>query len=231
MTATYKSQKHLSLALQGALLIWLVQNLLMVSVWLDALPMGVLGALWPLFTLSLLVLLIGFPVFFSRATKNLEAMGVAGLGYSSRQAAWSFFIPLVRWVRPYRIATELVRASTAAREEGYTTSWMTAPAAPRWVLGWFVAFMASTVSIRMSPGLLTDSDSWGRGMDGFLIFMSVLLVVKVLALGPAALLARRLVVTIHEGQEAMANPTPTDDGALLREGLGHVTTETPASVA
>ena len=223
MAATYKSQKHLTLALQGALLIWLAQNLLMVMVWLDVAPMEVLKPFGLFGLASFLTLIIGFPVFFSRASKNLSALGVSGLGYSSRQAAWSFFIPIVRWVRPYRVAAELVRASTHKAEDGYATSWMSS-ATPRWVLGWFVAFMASTVSIRMSPGYLTEA--WGHGMDGFVIFMATMIAVKVLALGPAVVWARKLLVTIHEGQEALANPQPADEGKLLREGISHVAGQT-----
>lgn len=229
MTApSYKSQKPLIIALQVSLVIWLVQSILLVLVWLEAAPISGLSVYSLPGLAASLILTIGFPVFFSRATKNLGALGVSGLNYSSGQAAWSFFIPFVNLVRPYRVARDLVRASLAGKPNGYSTGWLSGPAAPRWVLGWFVAFMCAHINIKMTPGYLAEG--WGKGYDGFLIFMTVALALKVLAFGPGVILARRLLVTIHEAQEAMANPPPVDDGELLREGLGHVA-EQPASTA
>ena len=70
--------------------------------------------------LGLLLTFVAAAVFFSiwlhRAVRNLRGLGRTGMEFTPAGAVASFYIPFVFWVRPYRVLTELWRASDPAPE-------------------------------------------------------------------------------------------------------------------
>jgi Domain of unknown function (DUF4328) len=59
-------------------------------------------------SLSIIATIVFFILWYRRAYNNLRRIGVRTLEYSETDAAWSFFIPFVNLVRPFKIVREIV---------------------------------------------------------------------------------------------------------------------------
>jgi hypothetical protein len=54
---------------------------------------------------------LAFPMWLYRANQNLRAFRAEALDFTPGQAVGSFFIPLINFVRPYAVLSEVWRAS------------------------------------------------------------------------------------------------------------------------
>jgi hypothetical protein len=74
--------------------------------------------------IALIVAATLFGIWLHRAVRNLTGLGRVGMTYSPAAAVGSFYIPFVSVVRPYRVLTELWRASDP-RPEADGSAWRT----------------------------------------------------------------------------------------------------------
>lgn len=81
---------------------------------------------------------IGFTVWFYRAHKNLQVLGVEEADYSPGWAAGSFFVPILNLFRPFQVAREIWKASNPDVDPG--TDWTETPT-PAFIKWWWGLFL------------------------------------------------------------------------------------------
>jgi uncharacterized protein DUF4328 len=91
--------------------------------------------------------------------QNLSASRIVGLDYGASAAVWSFFIPFVNLVRPYRVMREAWRASAAiAHGEPIPSDWDTADA--HWMIGlWWTSLLLGNGFARAASRVLGETPS------------------------------------------------------------------------
>ena len=104
-----------------------------------------------------LITAIAHCIWTNRSASNTIALGATGQTYTPNWSVGWFFIPLANIIMPYRVATEIVAASTPGYEG---TAWksLTAPGFLGWWWGCYIlSGMISNASTRMvlsdDPGL------------------------------------------------------------------------------
>ncbi len=69
-------------------------------------------------TVSLVVAVITFLLWYSRAYRNVIAMGIRAPRYGTRWAVWYWFIPIVLLFRPKQVVNDIYRGSDPAMPYG-----------------------------------------------------------------------------------------------------------------
>ena len=131
----------------GFLALSMVASLLTISIVHDYFFMGfppvVLGG-------SLLAAVVGagcvvsFLVWFSRSYRNLRALGAEGLEYSPGVAVGWWFVPVVIFWKPFRVAVEIWKASDPTTRKNDLASRARVPTPALlaiWWMGWLTALV------------------------------------------------------------------------------------------
>lgn len=103
-----------------------------------------------------IVLIISFLMWIYRAHSNLMALGAGGLKYSPGWAVGWYFVPFMNLVRPYKVMSELWRASDPSIDSREVLSWKNQWEDPL-VLLWWISFMGGNVLGKISESMSGDS--------------------------------------------------------------------------
>lgn len=111
---------------------------------------------------------VAFLLWFYRMHKNLFALRVDGLRFSSDWAVGCFFIPILNLFRPYQVAAEIVKGSNSTHSSVGNESWKTSPI-PVIVIVWWGLFLLSSLLSVVAGFIVVE----GFGGDTFRYFLSV----------------------------------------------------------
>lgn len=196
----------------GFLALSMVVSLLTISIVHDYFFIG-----FPPFVLggSLLGALVGagcvisFLAWFSRSYRNLRALGAAGLEYSPGVAVGWWFVPLVNFWKPFRVAVEIWRASDPTRLKSDLAS-RAGMATPALLAIWWMAWLTALVldNLVAAPDRVT--------YQGEVVTLPMVVAAGFDIL--AAALAMAVILEIdrrqsmrHESVAAMSQPTSNHD--------------------
>lgn len=101
---------------------------------------------------TFVVATVTFIVWFSRAYRNLEALGATGLRYGKGWAIGAWFVPFLNLVRPKQITNDIWRASDpeAAPDQGIDWREKSVPGfLAVWWGVWIVSISASNLAARL----------------------------------------------------------------------------------
>ena len=101
------------------------------------------------------VIAVTFIAWLHRARINVRAFGCRRFRYPRIWAIIGFFIPILNFFRPYQVVSEVWRASDPRAVET-PMAWISMPVS-RYVLAWWVTFLASAFLEVVAAGLVTNS--------------------------------------------------------------------------
>jgi hypothetical protein len=139
--------------------------------------------------------IVVFLVWFHRAYKNLPALGIRRLRYTSGWAVGAWFVPFLNLVRPKAIANDLWKASDPDLP-GETADWRS-NAVSGLVHWWWAVYLLSIITVTITIGEIDTLDRQDAGNSRIDAARSVLSVV-------AAVLAIKVVGGITERQRQRA---------------------------
>jgi len=169
---------------------------------------GVYGALLGLASviclLFSLIAVVFFFIWIHRTHRNLPSLGASGLEYSPAWAVSGFFIPLVNLFLPFRVVTEIWKASDPKADISDGLAWKSAPTSP--LISYWWALLLILFPVTSIVAWITDPDLafyHPQPMLGSLVLVWYLLYIL------AAILAKRLVKNIDTRQEEKHRRTST----------------------
>ena len=136
-----------------------------------------------------------FLVWFSRAYKNLPALGIRRLRFTAGWAVGAWFVPFLNLVRPKTITNDLWRTSDPDLPPEPTAAWRDRPVSG--IVHWWGAiylFSIISVTFDIGDGQIDQRDATFARLDAFRNVLSFV----------AALLAIRVVGGITERQRQRA---------------------------
>ena len=156
-----------------------------------------------------------FCVWINRANKNVRALGAQGMRHAPGWCVGSFFVPIVNLFVPYKAVHEIYQASDPAADRSNWIRSRVSPDVGRWWGCWIVSCILGQITFRLAmsddPAMLVSS-AWLGVLAGILAI-------------PSALLAIRVVRTIHERQEQKAarlwQMQSASAGPFAQEPLAH----------
>src|SRR5262249_47302737 len=157
-------------------------------------------------SLQLAVLIVTAVLFirwFSRAYKNLRALGAYGLRYSAGWAIGAWFVPILNIWRPKQIANDIWRASDPSAPPEQGVSWRTR-AVPPLLTFWWILWIASIYVGNQELRTAFSEDTPENLQNGDYIDIAS----AVLDIGAAAL-AIAVVVALTRRQQARASALAT----------------------
>lgn len=110
------------------------------------------GAASTVYTITLILSVITFLLWFSRAYRNLGALGVRELRYSPAWAVGSWFVPILSLFRPKQAINDIWRASDPDREAAIAEPGKGAvsPLLHWWWAIWLLSNWVGTLAVRLS---------------------------------------------------------------------------------
>jgi hypothetical protein len=141
------------------------------------------------------VIAVAFIAWLHRCRINVRAFGCRRLRYPRIWTIIGFFIPLLNFFRPYQVVAEVWRASDPRAVET-PVAWISMPVS-RYVLAWWVMFLANAFLEIQAAGLVTHS-----GVTAVDLFAARILgVLAGIASASSAVLAYLVISGIEESQE------------------------------
>jgi len=131
--------------------------------------------------------IVAFLLWFYRAYKNLDLAGVNTL-YAPGWAIGSFFVPILNWIRPYRIMEEiwqenagLIKASNAAgspveEQPGSLLKWWW----ECWVLSWLSLLADSKISSLSPAVVMSPSREVMVWLHSFFTLLAAIFAIRVI---------------------------------------------------
>jgi len=101
--------------------------------------------------------MVVFLVWFSRAYKNVEALGATGMRFSHGWATGAWFVPILNLWRPKQIANDIWRASDPKAPAADDDAWRARPV-PFLLTAWWVTWIASVYAWNVSTRLFFSGD-------------------------------------------------------------------------
>jgi hypothetical protein len=114
---------------------------------------------------SFVVTIVAFVMWFSRAYKNLPALGATDLRFTKGWAIGAWFVPILNLWRPKQIANDIWRASDPAAPADQRNTWREKPAAEL-LLAWWIVWVVSLYAWNASTRLAFAGDDAGGVRDG-----------------------------------------------------------------
>jgi Domain of unknown function (DUF4328) len=154
---------------------------------------------------------IAFLFWFSRAYRNLEALGAAPLRFGKGWAVGSWFVPILNIWRPKQIANDIWRASDPEAARDQESTWR-GGSVPGLYLAWWLAYLAMSWLYSTASRLTFNAEEISelRAVNGVYLAADVLGIVA----GVLAVLVVRRTTKRQEtraerlGLEPREDPTP-----------------------
>jgi Domain of unknown function (DUF4328) len=107
---------------------------------------------------ALVVATITFIVWFSRAYKNLPALGATGLRHGAGWSIGAWFVPFLNLWRPKQIANDIWRASDPEARPDQGAEWRDKPV-PGFLTTWWVLWVVSLYAANVTVRLYLDDET------------------------------------------------------------------------
>ena len=114
---------------------------------------------------SFVVTIVAFVMWFSRAYKNLPALGATDLRFTKGWAIGSWFVPILNLWRPKQIANDIWRASDPGAPPDQRNTWRGKPVA-QLLLAWWIVWVVSLYAWNASTRLAFSGDDAGGVRNG-----------------------------------------------------------------
>lgn len=181
-----------------------------------------------IYTIASVIAAITFLLWYSRAYRNIQAMGVVRPRWGRKWAVAYWFIPIVNLFRPKQVMNDIWRGSDP-RLSVRTVEVHQQPVSPLlhwWWAGWLVSGWIANFAIRRSFATETPTlDSFRDEATAYVVTDVADVVVGVLAI----LVIRRITDRQEERREAFASGTLTGQGTPPDPSPAPPTLADPAS--
>ena len=114
---------------------------------------------------SFVVTIVAFVRWFSRAYKNLPALGATDLRFTKGWAIGAWFVPFLNLWRPKQIANDIWRASDPAATPDQRNTWRDKPVSEL-LLVWWIVWVVSLYAWNASTRLAFSGDDAGGVRNG-----------------------------------------------------------------